>query len=53
MSMRASGAEGGGREIAVRNSVQSEWTERRTEEFEGGEGERESASEEQSRKDKV
>lgn len=48
MSMRASGARGGGKEIAVRNSVQREWTERRTEELEGEEGERESASEEQS-----
>ena len=34
----------------MRNSVRREWTERRTEEFEGeeGEGERESAAEEQS-----
>lgn len=45
MSMRAGGGRGGGREIAVRNSVLREWTERRTEELEG---ERESASEEQS-----
>lgn len=32
----------------MRNSVRREWTERRTEELEGEEGERESAGEEQS-----
>lgn len=43
MSMKARGCKGGRREIAVRNSVQREWTERRTEKLEG-----EIASEEQS-----